>query len=165
MAMLITTADLCDRDGSDARPCIADWRSFGGRKSATGLVQTVRAFEDAALILQTLNTEGEGRILVVDAGGSRRVAVLGDRMAGVGMKHGWTGVLIYGAVRDVEALGGLDFGVFALGCAPMRCNMAGTGEIGVELSIAGTPVRPGDLIAVDADGVALSRCPMLPGNV
>lgn len=155
--MAIKTADLCDQLGVAAQPCLANWRCFGGRTVASGRVQTVRVFEDAALILQALGDAGHGRILVVDAGASRRVAVLGDRMARIGLDNGWAGVLIHGAVRDVDILGELDFCVFALGAVPCRGGKAGTGEIGVELSLAGTPIRPGDFIAMDADGVVVSK--------
>lgn len=154
--MQITTANLCDSMGSAAQPCLADWRSFGGRTSAAGAVQTVRVFEDAALIRQVLGEEGQGRILVVDAGASRRVAVLGDRMAKIGRDHGWAGVLIHGAVRDVDILRDIDICVLALGAVPSRGGKAGTGEIGVEVSIAGTPIRPGDFIALDSDGAVVS---------
>ena len=156
----IATADLCDRLDCAARACVADWRSFGGRPSAAGTAHTVRVFEDAALILQALHTPGEGRILVVDAGASRRVAVLGDRMARVGMAHGWAGVLIHGAVRDSAILATLDWCVLALGAVPSRGGKTGAGEIGVDISIAGTPVRTGDFIAIDADGVVVMGEPL-----
>lgn len=154
--MVIKTADLCDQLGPAALACPAPWRCYGGRRVVSGHVQTLRTFEDAALIRQTLATAGMARVLVVDAGGSLQAAVLGDRMARIGMENGWSGVLVYGAIRDVDILGGLDFGVFALGSIPSRGGKAGAGEVGVELAIRGVPIRPGDFIAMDADGVVVT---------
>lgn len=149
------TADLSDRHGEDARICLADWRRFGAKTSLYGRVQTISTFEDAALIRQTLGSAGEGRVLVVDAGASRRAAVLGDRMARIGIHNGWSGVLVHGAVRDIDILGELDFGVHALASVPMRAGKAGTGEVGGTLMIGGVTIRPGDFIAIDCDGVVV----------
>lgn len=155
----LTTADLCDHPTLQARACLAPWRAFGGRAAASGRVATLRTFEDAALLRHHLGTRGEGRILVVDAGGSLRLAVLGDKMAHLAQQNGWAGVLILGAVRDVLALKDMDFAVFALGSVPARAGRQGSGEWGVELSISGTCVGPGDFMAMDADGVVVAAHP------
>ena len=115
----------------------------------------MQTFEDAALIRQVLESDGHGRILIVDAGASRRMAVLGDRMGRIGMEHGWAGVLVYGAVRDVDVLKELNFGVWALGSVPSRGGKTGVGSSGVALSIAGTAIKPGDFVAIDSDGVVI----------
>lgn len=94
-------------------------------------------------------------MLVVDAGASLKVAVLGDRMARIGLDNGWAGVLIHGAVRDIELLRALDFAVFALGRNPRRGNSTGVGELGVDLNIDGILIRPRGFISMDLDGVAV----------
>ncbi|RZL66360.1 MAG: ribonuclease E inhibitor RraA [Variovorax sp.] len=151
----LKTADLCDRLGADAQVCLAPMRSFGGRRAASGPIATVRAFEDAALVRQQLGQPGEGRILVVDAGGLVRVAILGDNMARLGAQNGWAGVLVNGAVRDVDALGQLAIAVFALGGVPARGGNAGVGEVGVELRFGGIAFAPGRQVAMDSDGVVV----------
>ncbi|WCM92313.1 ribonuclease E activity regulator RraA [Acidovorax sp. NCPPB 2350] len=150
------TADICDQV-ADARVWAAPWRSFGGRAAIRGRVATVRVFEDAGLIRMALAEQGQGRVLVVDGGGSLRRAVLGDRMAALGACNGWAGVLIHGAVRDTEVLGSLDFGVFALGSVPARGRFEGTGDSGVNLAAEGLVVRPGDFATIDADGAVFTR--------
>lgn len=154
--MDLSTADLCDQLGPQARVCLGDWRCYGGRAAFAGPVQTVQTFEDAGLIRQALGEPGLGRVLVVEAGGSLRVAVLGDRMAGLGLRNGWAGVLIQGAVRDTRALGTLDFGVMALGRVPARGGMTGAGAVGVPITLVGVNIEPGDFIAVDEDGVVVT---------
>ena len=152
---MVKTADLCDRFVAEAQACVADWRSYGGRSSLYGRVQTLRTFEDAALIRATLGTAGAGRVLVVEAGGSRKAAVLGDNMARLGMQNGWRGVLIHGAIRDVDTLRELDFGVHALGAVPVRGGKSGVGEVGVDISVGGATIHPGDFVAMDSDGVVV----------
>ena len=154
--MPMKTADLCDRLSADAHVCLAPMRSFGGRRAVAGRIATVRTFEDAARVRQQIALPGEGRILVVDAGGSLRAAVLGDNMARLGLHNGWAGVLLYGAVRDVDELAALDFAVFASGSVPARGANEGTGEVDTQVTFGGAVFRPGDFIAIDGDGVAVT---------
>jgi regulator of ribonuclease activity A len=158
--MQLATADLCDRLGNVVQVCRADWQSYGGRYAACGRAQTLRTYEDAALIRQTLAGAGQGRVLVIDAGASLRAAVLGDRMARIGLENGWAGVLVHGAVRDIDILRGLDMAVFALNRTPVRGDSTGFGEVGVDLRIAGVSIRPGSFMAMDRDGVVVTSDPL-----
>jgi len=152
--MKLSTADLCDRN-PQARVCVASWQSYGGRSAFGGRVVTVRCLEDAGLVRQKLESPGHGCVLVIDAGGSLQRAVLGDRLAALGRAQGWAGVLVHGAVRDTAALAAMDFGVVALGRVPARGTGDGTGECDVVLRIAGVEIHPGEIIALDADGVVV----------
>lgn len=149
------TSDLCDLHGDAVQVCKAPLVSYGGCRAATARIACVRTFEDASLIRAKLETPGEGRLLVVDAGGSLHAAVLGDRMACIGIANGWRGVIVNGAVRDVEALAALDLVVLALGCVPRRGGSAGFGECDVRLELGGITFIPGDTLALDADGLVL----------
>jgi regulator of ribonuclease activity A len=40
--------------------------------------------------MQALEEDGNGRVLVVDAGASMRCAVLGDNLAAMGVRHNWS---------------------------------------------------------------------------
>ena len=151
-ALPARSADLCDQLGSAAQLCQAAWQSYGGRASASGRIQTLRCQEDAGLLRQTLDTAGDGRLLVVDVRASLRVAVLGDRMARIGLDNGWAGLLIYGAVRDTELLAGMDLAVFALGRTPLRGTGNGGGELGLALQLGGASLQPGDYRVMDPDG-------------
>ena len=51
----------------------------------------------------------------MDGGGSLHTALMGDLIAASAVEHGWAGVVIHGAVRDVAALRELELGVKALG--------------------------------------------------
>ena len=155
-ALPTRSADLCDQLGSAAQLCQAAWQSYGGRASASGRIQTLRCQEDAGLLRKTLETAGDGRLLVVDVGASLRVAVLGDRMARIGLDNGWAGLLVYGAVRDTELLAGMDLAVFALGRTPLRGTGNGGGELGLALQLGDARLQPGDYLVMDPDGVVVA---------
>jgi len=106
-------------------------------------------------------TPGEGQVIVVDGGGSLRRALLGDQIAANAVKHGWAGFLIFGCVRDVEALAVLPLGVQALASHPMKTEKRGLGEVDVPVAFAGVSVTPGDWIYADANGVIVANTPLL----
>jgi regulator of ribonuclease activity A len=150
------TADLCDEFGDELEVCLAQFRTYGGRKSFGSEIETVSTFEDVGLVRQCLEQPGRGRVLVVDGGGSIRVALLGDRLAAKAIENGWTGVVVFGAVRDTEALAIMDLGVMALGVVPARGSFNGTGTIGTSFQAGGVEFAPGRFVYCDADGVVVS---------
>jgi regulator of ribonuclease activity A len=150
------TADLCDEFADELEVCLAQFRTFGGRRSFSGEIQTVSTFEDVGLVRQCLGQPGRGRVLVVDGGGSTRVTLLGDRLSAKAIENGWFGVLIFGAVRDTEALATMDLGVMALGVVPARGSFNGTGSIGTSFQAGGVEFAPGRFAYCDTDGVVVS---------
>jgi regulator of ribonuclease activity A len=150
-----TTCDLSDAYGDQARVLPSGLRHFGDRTRFTGEVATVKCFEDNSLLKQQLNTPGAGRVLVVDAGGSLRYALLGDTIGREAVAAGWAGVLLYGCVRDTAVLATLALGVLALGAVPRRSLKNGEGQLGVAVEINGVAIVPGDRLFADEDGVVL----------
>ena len=152
------TADLCDRLGEQARVCPLPWRSYGGLQAVNAAIVCVQAFEDAGPLRALLDTPGHGRILLVDAGGLQRVAVLGERMAQRALANGWRGVIVHGAVRDVAALATLNFAVLALGAVPRRAQpAAATPARYGGLALGGVEIADGDWAGLDADGLVFVR--------
>ena len=124
------TADLCD-EHPDVQVLEAALRDFGGRVRFHGEVRTLKVFEDNTLVRQALEQPGEGRVLVVDGGGSLRCALLGDMLAAIGVQNGWAGVVLYGAVRDTAEVGRMPLGVKALGTHPSKSLKRGEGQADV----------------------------------
>lgn len=149
------TPDLCDAY-PDVRVVTPMFRNFGGRKSFGGQVVTVKCFEDNSRVKELLATPGAGKVLVVDGGASMRCALLGDLIGESAVKHQWEGVIVYGCVRDVDALGQLDLGVQALAAMPMKSVRKGIGETGVRLSFGGVVIEDGEYIYADNNGVIVS---------
>lgn len=154
------TCDLLD-DHPDTQVCQPSldgkfFRNFGGRRSFYGEVVTVKCFEDNSRVKELLATPGQGRVLVVDGGASMRCALLGDLIADSAVQQGWSGVIVYGCVRDVDALAELDLGVQALGCIPRKSHRKGLGETGQTLYFGGLTIQPGMFVYADANGILVS---------
>src|SRR5262245_55003007 len=111
--MTFQTADLCDAHEGRIRVLAPMFRSFGGRRAFGGAIATLKVFEDNSLVRSALEGPGQGRVLVVDGGGSQRCALVGDQLALLGVKNGWAGVIVYGCIRDSRPIGEMDLGVFA----------------------------------------------------
>ena len=151
------TADLCDEHGDAVQVCEPVFQPFGGRRAFAGPVSTVRCFEDNSHVKEAVEGPGEGRVLVVDGGGSRRCALFGDRLGSAAVSNGWAGVIIYGCIRDSAELGQMNLGIRALGTMPLRSNKRGEGERDVPVRFAGVTFRPGDHVYADEDGVVVSH--------
>ena len=130
MSKPMPTTDLCDAnegalaDGS-LRVFDPGLIALGGRVAFAGPATTLKVFEDNLLIADTVKTPGEGRVLVVDAGGSRRCAVFGGNLAATAARNGWGGVIINGCARDAGEIDATDIGVRALALHPRRSGEAG----------------------------------------
>jgi regulator of ribonuclease activity A len=160
MTTLKGTADLCDEHADAVQVCEPIFRAFGGRHAFSGPVSTVRCFEDNSLVKEAVGGPGEGRVLVVDGGGSRRRALFGGNLGSAAVKNGWAGVIIYGCIRDSAELAQLNLGIRALGTMPLRSEKRGEGERDTPVRFAGVSFRPGDYVYVDEDGVVVSHGPL-----
>lgn len=160
------TCDLLD-EHPDTQVCQPNmegkyFRSFGGRRSFYGPVVTVKCFEDNSRVKELLATPGQGRVLVVDGGASMRCALMGDLIAESAVQHGWAGVIIYGCVRDVDALAQLDLGVQALGCTPQKSTRKRAGEVDVALMFGGVQIVSGMHAYADANGILFAHKALIP---
>ncbi len=154
---MAATSDVLDEHGDRAAVCLIQFRSFGS-PAFSGTVETVRCHEDNVLVRECAGQPGDGRVLVVDGGGSRRCALLGDNIAALALDSGWSGIVVNGCVRDSAALDGLALGVKALGTNPRPSRKDGTGAIGVPVVFGGVTFEPGAILHADGDGVVV-----LPG--
>ena len=150
------TADLVDAHGAALRVCDAQFRIYSKRQSYSGPVRTLQVFEDNALVKETLSTAGDGAVLVVDGAASPRCALVGDVLAGLGATNGWSGLVVWGAVRDAVALREMGLGIKALGTNPARAGKTGAGQLDIPIRFGGVIFRPGDWLYSDADGIVLS---------
>ncbi|HWS39299.1 MAG TPA: ribonuclease E activity regulator RraA [Actinoplanes sp.] len=152
---MTSTADLFDEHGENLGSCDTQFRQYGGNPVFHGPVVTVSCFEDNALLKSVLSTPGEGRVLVVDGGGSVHRALMGDIIAGLAVDNGWAGVIINGAVRDVAALRELPIGIKALGSNPRKSTKTGAGDRDVPIEIGGCRFVPGAELVSDDDGIVV----------
>jgi regulator of ribonuclease activity A len=150
---MIATADILDEHGGRASVCATVFLQFGRRRAFAGTISTVRCDEDNVVLRRRLSEPGNGRVLVVDGGGSRRVALVGEKVASLARDNGWAGLVINGCVRDVAALSKLEVGIRAIGTTPRASGNGGLGEIDVPVTFGDVTFRPGDTLFSDEDGV------------
>lgn len=158
--MTFKTADLCDDFSDELQIVEPGFISFGGNTVFSGSISTVKCFEDNSRVREQLSTAGDGRVLVVDAGGSFRCAMLGDMLAQKGVDNGWSGVIMYGLIRDSEDISHMAIGVKALGTHPQKSEKKNTGEVDVSCHFYGVTFTPGDYIYADHDGIVVSKKPI-----
>ncbi len=156
----ISTCDLCDAHAERARVIAPVFRSFGGRPAFHGPVSTARTFEDNSPVRDAVAEPGDGRVLIVDGGGSLARSLLGGDLAAKAAANGWAGVIVDGAVRDAAELSATNLGVLARALIPMKTIKRGIGERDVVIGLAGTVVAPGDYAYVDADGLVVFDAPV-----
>ncbi|KAL4421589.1 hypothetical protein ABPG75_010880 [Micractinium tetrahymenae] len=164
-ASRLGTADLCDVHHPEPVDVVSQpkiqimqpvFRDFGGNIRFRGKAATVKCFEANPLVRAALEEQGEGRVLVVDGGASTRCALLGDNIAEMAHKNGWSGIIINGCIRDSEDIGRMPLGVKALATYPLKSAKRDKGLRDVPVSFAGVTVRPGDWVYADKDGVIVS---------
>jgi RraA family protein len=108
---------------------------------------------DNLMLHKALDLASPGDVIVVDAGGDLTNAMLGEMMLAHAQTRGLAGVVINGAVRDLDSIRSNTFPVYAAGVTHRGPYKDGPGEINVQISLNGMIVEPGDLILGDPDGV------------
>lgn len=151
-----TTPDICDAFPDDVRVLQPMMKTFGGSTSFFGQVVTIKCHEDNSLVKEQASQQGNGRVMVVDGGGSLRRALLGDMIAEAAVSNGWSGLVIYGCVRDVDALADLPLGVQALASVPVKTLKRGIGDLNVVVEFGGVKVQPGNFVYADNNGVVFA---------
>ncbi|MDC7696609.1 ribonuclease E activity regulator RraA [Vogesella indigofera] len=159
--MSFLTTDLYD--ANEGRVAVVEpmFRAYGGRARFAGQVVTLKVYEDNTRVREVLAEPGQGKILVVDGGGSKRCALLGDQIAELAVKNGWEGVVIYGCIRDSVAINALDIGVRALDTNPKKTVKRNEGQRDLVLAFGAVEFMPGHWLYVDEDGLLLSATPLL----
>jgi regulator of ribonuclease activity A len=153
----IKTADLCDDFSDEVEACEPLFLDFGGELRFAGPIATIKCFEDNSLVRELTGEPGNGRVLVIDAGGSMRRAVVGDLLGKKAVDNGWAGIVVYGCIRDSAALATLPIGVKALGTHPVKTDKRGEGQRDIVVRFAGVTFHPGDWLYADEDGIVVAR--------
>jgi len=150
------TPDLCDDNPELVQILQPVFNNYGGKPSFGGEIVTIKCFEDNSLVKEHAGMPGTGKVMVVDGGGSLRKALLGDMIAANAVKNGWEGLVIYGCIRDVDAIAELDLGVQAINSIPLKTEKLGVGDLNIPLHFAGVSIKPGEYIYADNNGIITS---------
>jgi RraA family protein len=126
------------------------------RTPMAGCAFTVRARPGCNLLVhKALDMAAPGDVVIVEDGGDLTTALAGENMVLWARKRGLAGLVVDGAMRDVDAIRQLDFPVYARGATPRGPHRNGPGEINVPISCGGVVVNPGDIVLGDGDGVLI----------
>jgi regulator of ribonuclease activity A len=151
--MTPSTTDVSDAH-PEAQVCDPVFQSFGGRTAFSGRITTLKVFEDNSMVREIVQTPGEGRVLVVDGGGSLRCGLFGGNLAVAAARNGWAGVVITGCARDADEIDAEPIGVRALALHPRRSERGlHSGQAGIPVHFAGVLFREGEWLLADRDGV------------
>ena len=125
--------DLCDHFEELVQVVEPMFGNYGGRETFGGEIVTIKAFEDNSLVREQVAQQGQGKVLVVDGGGSMRRAMLGDMLAEKAQANGWEGDIIYGCTGKL-----------------------GFGQLNGPVTFGGVTFRPGEYVYADNNGVLVS---------
>jgi regulator of ribonuclease activity A len=156
--MKYPTTDLCDNFSEKIRVALpSGFKDFGGNKSFYGQIVTVKCFENNPLVRQTLEKDGTNKVLVVDGGGSKKCALMGDNIAELAIGNNWNGIIIFGCIRDSVAISKLPIGLKALNVIPLKSGKVNQGELNVTVNFADISFIPGEFVYCDEDGIIVSE--------
>jgi 4-hydroxy-4-methyl-2-oxoglutarate aldolase len=106
--------------------------------------------------LKAVDTCQPDDIIIAAAGGSMYSGIWGELLSTASRNGGCIGAIVDGAVRDVQIMAAMQFGVFARGTSPYdSMNRQRVIDMDVPVEIDGVRFGPGDLVIIDLDGVVV----------
>lgn len=154
--MDFNTSEICDMFADSIDVVDPLFTQYGARVVYCGEVTTVKCFEDRGLVDKVLATNGMGKVLVIDGGGSLRRALIDAENILLALENHWEGIICFGAVRDVDLLEEYDIGIHALGAIPVSADAREIGDIDVAVNFANVTFLPEDHLYADSTGIVLS---------
>lgn len=98
--------------------------------------------------------------MLIDGGGSLRRAIVDADIAALAAENNWEGLVVYGCVRDVDALDEIDIGVQALASIPVGADNQSVGDTDIPVNFGGVTFIPEDHLYADTTGIILSQEPI-----
>lgn len=159
--MTMATADLYDDFGEELTVLAPIFSDYGGQSVFEGEIATLKVFEDNTLVRAELERSGENKVLVIDGGGSLRCALVGDNLAVLAKENGWSGIIVFGCIRDSAQINDIALGVKAIGVNPRKSVKRGEGVRDVALRFADATIEPGKYLYADRDGIVISKSALM----
>ncbi len=151
------TADLCDLHSDNLIIMHQQFKSYGKKHAFCGKISTIKCFNDNSKIREAVNTDGCNKVLVIDGNASMECALLGDMLAEAAYKNNWSGIIVYGCIRDSDVIANIDIGVFALSTKPVKSVKKGIGDTDINVNFFDVEFKPGNFIYADQDGIIISE--------
>ncbi|MCF6458705.1 ribonuclease E activity regulator RraA [Pseudoalteromonas sp. MMG024] len=156
-----TTPDLYDEYSDQLQVASAGLLHFGKVTKFTGQAITIQCPNDNSKVGELLKSNGDGKVLVVDANNAQKFAFLGDNLAKFAIENNWQGIIVNGCVRDVEILEQMSLAIMARGCVPRKTQKQGLGEQVRAVSFLDITIHNGDWIYGDRNGLLVSKSQLI----
>jgi regulator of ribonuclease activity A len=158
---MFTTADLWDEHHQHLSCVEPIFYSFGKKKAFSGKITTLKLFEDNSFVRKQLESNGKGKVLVVDGGASLRCALVGDKLAELAITNKWEGIIVNGCIRDSYLINQMDIAIKAINTSPVKSIKRNIGKMNISVNFSGVTFIPGQFVYSDNDGVLISKKSLL----
>jgi len=158
---MFTTADLWDEHHEHLSCVEPIFYSFGKKKAFSGKITTLKLFEDNSFVRKQLESNGKGKVLVVDGGASLRCALVGDKLAELAITNKWEGIIVNGCIRDSYLINQMDIAIKAINTSPVKSIKRNRGKMNIPVNFSGVTFIPGQFVYSDNDGVLISKKSLL----
>jgi len=127
------------------------------KKAFSGKITTLKLFEDNSFVRKQLESNGKGKVLVVDGGASLRCALFGDKLAELAITNKWEGIIVNGCIRDSYLINQMDIAIKAINTSPVKSIKRNIGKMNIPVNFSGVTFIPGQFVYSDNDGVLISK--------
>ena len=131
------------------------------KKAFSGKITTIKLFEDNSFVRKQLESNGKGKVLVVDGGASLRCALVGDKLAELAITNKWEGIIVNGCIRDSYLINQMDIAIKAINTSPVKSIKRNIGKMNIPVNFSGVTFIPGQFVYSDNDGVLISKKSLL----
>tara|TARA_Y100000768_G_scaffold385611_1_gene372085 strand:+ start:10977 stop:11456 length:480 start_codon:yes stop_codon:yes gene_type:complete len=153
---MINLPDISDQSSGNIQVGKTNFNAYGGNFSLKGEIYTASCSDDNSIVKKILACDGGNKVLVVDAAGVSHASMVGDKIAESALKNNWSGIVINGYVRDVEALKSIPIGIFAKGAVPQKTNKKNHGFEDILISFGSVVMTSKQWIYIDKNGWLVS---------
>jgi len=131
------------------------------KKAFSGKINTLESFEDNSFVRKQLESNGKGKVLVVDGGASLRCALVGDKLAELAITNKWEGIIVNGCIRDNYLINQMDIVITAINISPVKSIKRNIGKMNIPVNFSGVTFIPGQFVYSDNYGVLISKKSLL----
>ncbi len=153
---MINLPDISDQFSGNIQVGKTNFNAYGANLSLKGEIYTASCSDDNSIVKKILACDGGNKVLVVDAAGVSHASMIGDKIAESALKNNWSGIVINGYVRDVEALKSIPIGIFAKGAVPQKTNKKNHGFEDILISFGSVVMTSKQWIYIDKNGWLVS---------
>jgi 4-hydroxy-4-methyl-2-oxoglutarate aldolase len=149
------SSTVYEADGQGAQVDADLIRVVPGSRAAGPARTVVCGQQDNLMVHAAMAGLQPGEVLVLTMPEPRPQTLLGDLLATQAKVRGAAAILVDAAVRDMDELVELGLPIWARWVRPKGPAKKVVGQLDVPVVVGGATIRPGDILVLDGDGVAV----------